>query len=187
MKKMILRAVLVVASAIAVPSVHAAVTVSPGNPLSLSFSDLAAQGYFGFPNQSGISFNISNSDQFDAGDIMRLEAFNDLAFSEPISFGAIGNFIYFDDQTGDGFGVAVDNPQQGNRGGFRLTALAGSISVESVDVQVFVSGERYGERFILSPVPEPETYALMLAGLAAVGAAARRRQAVNSGAKKAAP
>jgi hypothetical protein len=29
----------------------------------------------------------------------------------------------------------------------------------------------------VSPIPEPETYALMLAGLAVVGAAARRRKA----------
>jgi hypothetical protein len=38
----------------------------------------------------------------------------------------------------------------------------------------------YGERFggvALAPVPEPETYALMLAGLAVVGAVARRRLA----------
>jgi hypothetical protein len=30
---------------------------------------------------------------------------------------------------------------------------------------------------VLAPIPEPETYALMLAGLALVGAAARRRKA----------
>jgi hypothetical protein len=34
---------------------------------------------------------------------------------------------------------------------------------------------RYGD--VLAPIPEPETYALMLAGLAVVGAAARRRKA----------
>lgn len=181
MKKMMLRTVLVVAAAIAGPSVHAAVTVSPGNPLSVPFSDLPAQGYFGYPNQFGISFYMSDSDQFDAGDIMRLEAFNDPAFSDPVSFGAIGNFIYFDDSTGDGFGVGGVPLQNGNRGGFRLTALAGSISVESVYVQVFISGEKYGEAFTLplAPVPEPETFALTLAGLAAVGATARRRKAAN--------
>lgn len=180
MKKMILSTVLFIASAIAVPSVHAAVTVSPGNPLSVPFSDLPAQGYFGYLNQYGISFYMSNSDQFDAGDIMQLEAFNDTAFSEPNSFGKGRYFIYFDDSTGDGFGVGgVPLQHGGNRGGFRLTALAGSISVESVYIQAFISGERYGDAFTLplAPIPEPETYALMLAGLAVVGAAARRRKA----------
>ena len=40
---------------------------------------------------------------------------------------------------------------------------------------------------VLAPIPEPETYALMLAGLVVVGAAARRRQSINTGSKKAAP
>lgn len=37
-------------------------------------------------------------------------------------------------------------------------------------------GGSYGGNFAVTPVPEPETYALMLAGLAAVGAAVRRRR-----------
>ena len=40
------------------------------------------------------------------------------------------------------------------------------------DAQVFAVAVRD-----VSPIPEPETYALMLAGLAVVGAAARRRKA----------
>ena len=44
--------------------------------------------------------------------------------------------------------------------------------VEFKDAQVFAVAVRD-----VSPIPEPETYALMLAGLAVVGAAARRRKA----------
>jgi hypothetical protein len=41
-----------------------------------------------------------------------------------------------------------------------------------------ISGNYFSfAQFVAAPVPEPETYALMLAGLALVGAAARRRQA----------
>ncbi len=40
------------------------------------------------------------------------------------------------------------------------------------------SGGRFGPNFMLTPVPEPSTYALMLMGVAAVGVLARRRAKV---------
>ena len=41
------------------------------------------------------------------------------------------------------------------------------------------SGARFDGNISLSPVPEPETYAMMLAGLGLVGFAARRRKAAK--------
>lgn len=52
-----------------------------------------------------------------------------------------------------------------NQGGDNLGALLLSVSVE---------------QGIAAPIPEPQTYALMLVGLAAVGAAVRRRRTVRA-------
>jgi hypothetical protein len=53
--------------------------------------------------------------------------------------------------------------------------LAGRAYINFHTVQ-FGGGEIRGNLVLATPVPEPETYALLLAGLAAVGAVARRRR-----------
>jgi hypothetical protein len=61
-----------------------------------------------------------------------------------------------------------------------FSALSAALSSGALDVGVHVQGFRNGgsESFMVStaPVPEPGTYALMLAGLGAVGFIARRRR-----------
>lgn len=58
------------------------------------------------------------------------------------------------------------------------TKLVGPSSVLTVDVvgTKTAPGANFSGSLILTPVPEPETYAMMLAGLAALGFLARRRQ-----------
>ena len=54
--------------------------------------------------------------------------------------------------------------------------LASLASVADVDIHVLKSGQ-HQDMVYAAPVPEPSTYALMLAGLAGVGFVARRRRA----------
>ena len=51
--------------------------------------------------------------------------------------------------------------------------MSASTAYFNIHTTAFAGGEIRG---FLAPIPEPETYALMLAGLAAVGVAARRRR-----------
>jgi len=75
---------------------------------------------------------------------------------------------------------------QNRNGAWYFNMGDGSQTVLGKDYPEFGVAVRDGD-VLVAPVPEPETYALMLAGLAVVGAAARRRQSVNAGSNKATP
>ena len=81
--------------------------------------------------------------------------------------------------TGTGFGSAfpVTNGDQSFSQSVQFVAVGGSLITSLVfasSVDAFEVG-----RFTVTPIPEPETYALMLAGLGALGFVARRRRNVG--------
>ncbi len=54
--------------------------------------------------------------------------------------------------------------------------MGAAIDIPAGTVQGFEESGLMAGTLMLAPVPEPETYALLLAGLGIVGAAARRRR-----------
>ena len=57
-----------------------------------------------------------------------------------------------------------------------FAGLNAGMAYLNVHTNAFGGGEIRGFLTAVTPIPEPETYALLLAGLASLGVAARRRQ-----------
>lgn len=78
--------------------------------------------------------------------------------------------------------LLFDSPFQIRGNGVGFSTDAGNVNLYVSDQYVAFSDSTFEYRngtftATIAPIPEPETYALMLAGLALVGAAARRRRA----------
>lgn len=100
-------------------------------------------------------------------------SFGNFSFGEIANFSALLNgtplLLGGSSQTTNGVTVATQ-------------VLAGSTTLPAGFYQLKVSGTTvggqasYGGNIVATPVPEPETYAMLLAGLGVVGFLARRRQ-----------
>jgi hypothetical protein len=126
--------------------------------------------------------------EFGAKQISAADALNSFTFTLNASdFGfssLLGSYAISGDISGTKFAVSsikINGTPWDLSGGSSNLSL-GSLSFPAVSsIELIVTGNRLasGANFqgslVMNPVPEPETYALMLAGLVAVGFVARRR------------
>jgi hypothetical protein len=81
---------------------------------------------------------------------------------------------------GNAFGFVEVNPSNGIWSSFqRQVALQpGAVTLQIIDVTTAGVGNDFAlDDLSVAAIPEPETYALLLAGLGALGAAARKKRA----------
>ena len=163
MRKLISKAALLLAAALALPTSANAVVVWDwswsGTDIgsgSLTTNDLSAGSYL-ITEMTGT---------WNGADITLLPAGTEVESGAPID------------------NLLLDLPQQLNYAGLGFTTLSENVNlfflVETYVVSTSLISVYRGGVFTATPVaavPEPETYALMLAGLALVGAAAHRRRA----------
>lgn len=113
---------------------------------------------------------------------------NDFNPATPFNAGTAANLIASRiDQAGPGFFIYTNQGLGMNRLVFSsdLSVATGDLKIvarltQPTGLDAIAAKADFGaQNFALAPVPEPETYALMLSGLLAVGWAARRKRATD--------
>jgi len=161
-------------------SVCSAITVEPGSPLILSFSNLPlVQIGPGVccGGQGNASINLT-SDLLVPGDTIRLEMFENSLAEIPFY---THDFTEFTEQ----FGAGVVSVWPDVQGVIRLTALSGSINVDNIVISVYPDTvypdlRKFAQTFDFT-APLPAAFPLFATGLGALGLIVwRRKKRVNA-------
>jgi PEP-CTERM motif len=155
-----------VAAMAAIASVGSyAATIAPLSP-SATFANTVTGGFtdewtFNLGTESVVAASLTNIE---------------VSFGATSTGGILGLAAWLD-------GVQLFGPTSTVPGSYKLQVLAGATQLPAGVYKLTVSGTgitganaSYGGNIVATPVPEPETLAMMLAGLGALGFLARRRQ-----------
>ena len=141
-------------------SISFATTLSEGESFEFSFTNIAFFGNTTATSSIGLSFNLLG-DLLSLGESLQLELFEDTPSDSAF---LTTTFI----APGTGFGVGtIDglfNYWQDLQGSLRLTAISGSVNLDSFTLGVNSNGIRYFEQIDAASVPEFSSFYLFLMG-----------------------
>lgn len=156
------------------PDIHDSVDADDG---AIDGSGLLGDDYFSGNGSAGVLFSFSAAVLGGLPTSAGL-VWTDGGFSSAITFsafGPLGQLLFT--ATRSGFADASNNGETGEDRFFGVTNGAGisAIRISNAGGGIEVDHIQYGLN-VVTAVPEPETYALFLAGLGALGALTRRRR-----------
>ena len=145
-------------------SITHATTIAEGESFDFSFTDIAFFGSTNALSSIGVSFRLLD-DEITLGDSLRLELFEDTPTGD-----AFATTTFIAPGNGFGFGTidGLFDYWQDLQGSFRLTALTGSVNLDTFTLSVNRNGERYTQSYEATSVPEFSSFYLFLMGFLAL-------------------
>lgn len=156
---------LIASAVLALAAGSASAIVSTGPTFAVTPMEAEGPGEFSFSGMGDASYAV----------LLAPGSYDAYSFSVGFKVPVVGNFFNGITLTS---GKGFSQPFLANSANFwEWTGVLAGNDVYFVNVDANITNKSYLGGLSVSPVPEPETYALMLAGLAALGFMVRRRKA----------